>query len=709
MSARYPACPVEGHALLRLFLVLACAQLVIALDSPLVSIEGQNDGTTVELQLSWNAVPTTADAPLHYKVYGRSAVGGEDSLYAITPDTEFSLSMPTDWTFNSAPTLSHFFKVLADSGPQVTTMPAGIFLMGSNDPTEDAEPVHAVTLSHDFYLGTNLITNLQYLEALQWAYDHGHAHTDGAWVTFHQELLCDISSPLSEITFDDGVFSLRRAPFAGSWGFIDAETYDPAVHPVREVTFYGAATYCDWLSMMKGLTPFYDGVWDQTPDHNPYVSSGFRLPTEAEWEYAARYNDLRIHPWGAEEPTCELANVSNGLEPCVGWTTPVGSYPLGANQQGVMDLIGNGIEWTGDLWASSYESGPQINPLGPPASLARMARGRNVVFTNPPHTYNAVRRHWRANVDGEVGFRIARSTAQNDPPIPATTFVPEGSFTMGQSGIATPEHTVNMTRDYFLGTTEVTNQQYMEALQWAYGYGFVTATASTVEAYGHELVDLDDPECELTFSGNSFGLRQAPAAGEFGFADAASYDPAQHPVKEVSWFGAACYCDWLSMAQDLTPYYLGDWNMRSDHHPISAEGYRLPTEAEWEYAARYVDGRTFPWGDPLPDCSMANHVILFVGHCVGWTAPVGSSLPGASQLGLLDMAGNLSEWMGDFFGAYESSAQNYPIGAASGSHRVIRGGYWNQTWDHLRSASRQSTTPASTTTQIGFRIARMAP
>jgi formylglycine-generating enzyme required for sulfatase activity len=289
------------------------------------------------------------------------------------------------------------------------------------------------------------------------------------------------------------------------------------------------------------------------------------------------------------------------------------------------------------------------------------------------------------------------------------TMIPAGTFTMGQIGAVNgePEHQVTLSYDFLLGTTEVSNQQYLEAVQWAYDNGYVTASTTTVQAYGQELLDLDNNYCEISFAGGIFSLHmQTYDGGSWGPGEAypGGYDPAVHPVKEVSWYGSACYCDWLSLMNDLPAFYDGSWDQNAGHDPYTASGYRLPTEAEWEYAARYSDGRTYPWGEATPNCNYAN----FAGgdpYCIGWTSPVGSYPLGASELGLMDMAGNLYEWVGDWYGGYSSSSETDPYGGTGGYYRVARGGWYNGA-AYLRSAGRVHDNPAGTYRYIGFRLCR---
>jgi formylglycine-generating enzyme required for sulfatase activity len=180
-----------------------------------------------------------------------------------------------------------------------------------------------------------------------------------------------------------------------------------------------------------------------------------------------------------------------------------------------------------------------------------------------------------------------------------------------------------------------------------------------------------------------------------------------HPVVLVSWNDAIQYCNWLSGEEGLTLAYKinGDnvaWNR-------NANGYRLPTEAEWEYACRAGTTTPFSTGNNITT-DQANYDGNYPynnnakGEYREKTMPVGSFAPNA--WGLYDMHGNVFEWCWDWYGAYSSSAQKDPEGASSGSDRVFRGGGWLSGALLLRSAFRFDYFPSFRYNYLGFRLAR---
>jgi formylglycine-generating enzyme required for sulfatase activity len=234
---------------------------------------------------------------------------------------------------------------------------------------------------------------------------------------------------------------------------------------------------------------------------------------------------------------------------------------------------------------------------------------------------------------------------------PAYVLVSKGSFTMGsppgEAGRSSDEtqHMVTLTRDFYLKATEVTQGEWRALMG-------------------------DNP--------SSFG-----DCGD------------DCPVESVSWFQAVDYVNALSRSEGLEECYGGTGSERS-FVGLDCRGYRLPTEAEWEYAARA--GTLGARYGELDD-------IAWYGANASATQPVGRKAP--NDWGLHDMLGNVWEWTHDWYGAYGGAATD-PVGPARGSGRVSRGGGWDYVAALCRAAYRHRDHPVIRRSYLGFRPARSA-
>jgi formylglycine-generating enzyme required for sulfatase activity len=269
-------------------------------------------------------------------------------------------------------------------------------------------------------------------------------------------------------------------------------------------------------------------------------------------------------------------------------------------------------------------------------------------YSEKPSPYSPVRISpiktlpYQETITNSVGMQLAR--------------IPAGEFWMGspetgwtQAPWDRPQHRVRITRPFYLGIFPVTQEQY-----------------------------------ENVMGENPSGFLGDP----------------RRPVEYVSWFDAVNFCNRVSERVGLRPYY------RIEENTVVAQGgdgYRLPTEAEWEYACRA--GTTTKWscGD---DEAALDLSAWYLSNSGGTTHPVGEKEP--NGWGLYDMHGTVSEWCQDWFGEYyyANSPPEDPAGPTGGSHRVARGGNWRYFPRQCRSAFRAGFSPSDRFSDRGFRLAR---
>jgi len=239
-------------------------------------------------------------------------------------------------------------------------------------------------------------------------------------------------------------------------------------------------------------------------------------------------------------------------------------------------------------------------------------------------------------------------------------YVEGGSFVMGDGfNSEKPTHRVELTYDFYVGKYPVTFEEY-------------------------------DRYCRET---------GATKPSDW------NWERGRKPVMNVSWNDAVEYCNWLSEKEGLEIAYYGDGSLLDDKRRktediTKVKGYRLLTEAEWEYAAR---GGKKSMGYKYSGSNSPDSVAWYDSNSGNKTHEVGQKK--RNELGLYDMSGNVYEWCSDWYGSYSSSAQTNPYND-SGSRRVSRGGSWLCSATYVRVAVRYNYSPTSTSGNLGFRIAR---
>ncbi len=457
------------------------------------------------------------------------------------------------------------------------------------------------------------------------------------------------------IKVEGGTFSMGATSEQGR----DAYNDEKPVHSVTLSDYYIGETEVTqelWQAVMGSNPSEFKGnnqrpvesvSWNDFQEFikklNRLTGKNFRLPTEAEWEYAARGGKYsRGYKYSGSNDADEVAWYDDNS----GRTTHSVKTKK-ANELGLYDMSGNVYEWCND-WYGDYQSNSQTNPTGPSKGEYCVLRGGS--WFNNDRCVRVSYRH--INTSGYCiingGLRLALKTSQIEAPkkqylpqnqsgLNEQTFrvkgvefkmikVEGGTFSMGATseqeddafGWEKPVHSVTLS-DYYIGETEVT-QELWEAVMGS------------------------NPS---EFKGDN-----------------------QRPVESVSWNDCQEFIKKLNR--------------------LTGKEFRLPTEAEWEYAAR---GGKYSRGYKYSGSNDADEVAWYARNSGSTTHSVKTKK--ANELGLCDMSGNVYEWCNDWYGDYQSNSQTNPTGPSEGEFRVLRGGSWYNSDEHVRVSDRDADTPVS--------------
>jgi formylglycine-generating enzyme required for sulfatase activity len=538
-------------------------------------------------------------------------------------------------------------KTITNSiGMKLVLIPKGTFQMGS-PPSDDRpkeskrELQHKVELTQDYYIGAFEVTQEQYKKVMGINPSH-----------FQDEKL------------------VERNPQTGQV----LKEIDSSNHPVDCVSWKDAVVFCERLS--------------ELPEEEK-AGRVYRLPTEAEWEYACRAGSKTAYSFGE-------SSKSLGDYAWFGWdggglydyiyrgngngnhqTHPVGEKK--PNDWGIYDMHGNVSEWCLD-WCGDYPNGLVTDPNGPKEGDYRVHRGGSFA-RNEPSCGSAFRNgSGPASNNSDLGFRVALSLSCKIPSREKDgkeitnsigmklVLIPKGTFEMGSppsekgSHDNERQHEVTINQDYYLGAFEVTQGQYKKIMGTNLSY----------------------------FQGARVALRH-PETGRV----VKEIDSSNHPVDSVSWEDAVKFCKRLSELPE---------------EKNAGRIYRLPTEAEWEFACRAGSKTRFCYGDSgktLADyawfgADYENYNLQGKGNSNNQSHPVGKKK--ANNWGLYDMHGNVEELCSDWFGETPKGSISNPYGPGEGRIPCRRGGSYEDEIKDCRSANRLSKYP-STNRTTGFRVA----
>ena len=533
-------------------------------------------------------------------------------------------------------------------GIELVYIPGGSFMMGTSDGMFNERPRHKVTVN-GFWMGKYEVTQGQY----------------------------------------EQVMGRNPSKFKGD-----------TRRPVESVTWYDAVEFCNVLSRMAGLHPAYsiEKAKQDPNDTKPCDqliwtvrvvpgSNGFRLPYEAEWEYACRDGSTTRFFWGSyDNQACKYANVADhslrrkysgrmmvihiNCNDGFAETAPVGKFrpsPIGLH-----DMIGNVSEWCMDWYGEHYyRTSPEVNPRGPSSGSYRVCRGGSwTFFHNRPGCRNASDANSK---DGEIGFRVVVSApSQEEPGVDVCDYAAGEEDRQADDDVSR-----QLERD-----AAVRSKHRAGEIKKVGGMDFVFVPGGyfMMGSSGSEGNDDEQPHHKVYVSPlwvGKYEVTQEQYRSIMG-KNPSIYSGNRRPVENICWNDSVSFCEKFSR----------QYSVRA----------RLPYEAEWEYACRAGSTTPYYWGS-----NINGTYCWHSGNSGITTHPVGQKRGNA--FGLHDITGNVWEWCMDWYcsGYYKNSPKMNPKGPASGRYRVIRGGSWYYIDSGIRSAIRNRVFPLHSGL-FGFRI-----
>jgi len=513
---------------------------------------------------------------------------------------------------------------------------------------------------------------------------------------------------------------------------------DTTTHPVEMVNWNDAAEFCAKLSQQEQLKPFHFRAGETV---TPLEGTGYRLPTEAEWEFACRAGTTTKY-WNGDKDE-DLAQS--------GWfRTNSGNRShapgeLKANPFRLHDIDGNIGEWVQDRWEPNYfgqfRDKPALDPSGPSSAGSRRVV-RSCSWYDPATVGRASSRHahepWTRY--GSIGFRVSLLAGAVKAAIAESKIKP-ASVAAGWHGWpadAPPpaiapfdaerakKHQADWAA-YLKVPVEYTNSLGMKFRLIPPGEFMMGCTPAEMEAarkfvhtndwQWHESIKSEAPQRKVILTQPIYvGVNEVTQAeyekvtgqnpSRFAPTGAGKeavdgLDTARHPVETVSWNDAAEFCAKLSRQEKFKPFYA---RAAETITPLDGTGYRLPSEAEWEFACRAGTATKYWIGDKDEDLQRAGWIDKNSGgrtHAAGELA--------ANPFGLYDIHGNVWEWVQDgwdptYYAQFqEKPAINPNSPFSAGSRRGLRGGGWYYAASNCRSSDRPARDPTLSDRRIGFR------